>query len=173
MKANVGGHFYPGCEGKDFFTSDCAYDCGCWMGGTRSGGPDRVDAFGDCPKNPNPDNIPSPPPSEFLLEAVKPKPTFTSFYDVLEKALKGKAIELRSYEDEYDQYIFGEDHNPIDWREDKPFKTWAGTVEKVLQCDNSHVDIIFDRNKPRMFPKDCHEDCYNWHMGDHMRILEV
>ena len=49
---NVGSHFYPGCEDpQTFSTSDCRY-CGCWMGGSRSGGPKGVDPFGDCPGNP-------------------------------------------------------------------------------------------------------------------------
>ncbi len=55
---NVGRHYYPGCEAEgvaDFYTSDCAHGCGCWMGGSRSGGPDGVDPFGDCPKNPESD----------------------------------------------------------------------------------------------------------------------
>lgn len=30
-------------------TSDCAYQCGCWAGPLRSGGPDGVDPFGECP----------------------------------------------------------------------------------------------------------------------------
>jgi hypothetical protein len=54
------GHKFAGCEAmessgrlEDFYTSDCAYGCGCWMGGTRSGGPEGVDAFGDCPKHPD------------------------------------------------------------------------------------------------------------------------
>jgi len=47
---NTGGHHYPGCSDDDFsFTSDCSYGCGCWMGGSRSGGPDGVDPFGECP----------------------------------------------------------------------------------------------------------------------------
>ncbi|MEK7159180.1 MAG: hypothetical protein AAB766_01620 [Patescibacteria group bacterium] len=33
-------------------TSDCAYNCGCWMGSTRSGGPVGLDPFGVCPNNP-------------------------------------------------------------------------------------------------------------------------
>lgn len=50
--ANVGGHFYPGCQDEaNFYTSDCSHMCGCWMGRTRSGGPDGIDPFGDCPKN--------------------------------------------------------------------------------------------------------------------------
>ena len=48
---NVGGHYYPGCATKDFYTSDCEYGCGCWMGQSRSGGPDGVDPFGPCPGN--------------------------------------------------------------------------------------------------------------------------
>ena len=53
-RANSGGHFYPGCEGdiEAFFTSDCEHGCGCWVGSSRSGGPDGVDPFGDCPNNP-------------------------------------------------------------------------------------------------------------------------
>lgn len=33
-------------------TNDCAYGCGCWMGGYRSGGP--VYPHGRCPMNPLP-----------------------------------------------------------------------------------------------------------------------
>jgi hypothetical protein len=44
-----GGHKYQP-EG----TSDCEYGCGCWMGGFGSGGPDGIDPFGKCPKNPGP-----------------------------------------------------------------------------------------------------------------------
>jgi hypothetical protein len=40
-----GGHQYGEEEG----TSDCGFDCGAWMGPTRSGGPDP---FGKCPRNP-------------------------------------------------------------------------------------------------------------------------
>jgi hypothetical protein len=35
------------------FTVDCAYGCGCWMGPSRSGGPDGLDPFGECPKAPD------------------------------------------------------------------------------------------------------------------------
>lgn len=48
---NVGGHYYPGCATDVFHTSDCEYGCGCWMGQSRSGGPDGVDPFGPCPGN--------------------------------------------------------------------------------------------------------------------------
>ena len=54
---NVGGHYYPGCKnpyGDGFFTSDCEHGCGCWMGNSRSGGPDGVSPFGACPNNPTP-----------------------------------------------------------------------------------------------------------------------
>jgi DNA-directed RNA polymerase subunit RPC12/RpoP len=55
-KANVGGHWYPGCEDDDnFFTSDCEHGCGCWMGSSNSGGPKGVDQFGACPENPGVD----------------------------------------------------------------------------------------------------------------------
>lgn len=43
-----GPHQYADHDG----TSDCAHGCGCWMGPARSGGPDGVDPFGECPKNP-------------------------------------------------------------------------------------------------------------------------
>lgn len=49
-------HDYPGAPGHDpqdpgeCYTSDCAYQCGCW-GPSRSGGPDGVDPFGECPAN--------------------------------------------------------------------------------------------------------------------------
>lgn len=56
-KRDPNGHRYPGADaderGEAFFTSDCAYGCGCWMGGSRSGGPDGVDPFGACPNAPN------------------------------------------------------------------------------------------------------------------------
>lgn len=46
--SNVGKHDY----GDDDGTTDCKYGCGCWMGPFRSGGPDGIDPFGTCPKNP-------------------------------------------------------------------------------------------------------------------------
>lgn len=59
LDRGTGQHKYPGSEAmlktgklEDFFTSDCAYGCGCWMGGSRSGGPAGVDPFGACPKAP-------------------------------------------------------------------------------------------------------------------------
>lgn len=71
MRANVGGHFYPGCiDEKDFFTSDCEYGCDCWMGSCRSDGPDGVDPFGKCPNNPNPDNEPEKTPMEKVFEPL-------------------------------------------------------------------------------------------------------
>ena len=51
-------HKYPGRPGHnpndpgDCYTSDCEYECGCWAGPSRSGGPDGVDPFGNCPKHP-------------------------------------------------------------------------------------------------------------------------
>ena len=52
-----GGHYYPGCDDPlNFYTSDCSYGCGAWMGGSRSGAPDGVDPFGLCPKNTNADD---------------------------------------------------------------------------------------------------------------------
>ena len=45
---NLGGHWYPYFE---YGTSDCKY-CECTMGRHRSGGPEGVNPFGDCPGNP-------------------------------------------------------------------------------------------------------------------------
>lgn len=45
---NVGGHYYP-TAGEA--TSDCEY-CKSWTGPFRSGSPEGVDQFGDCPGNP-------------------------------------------------------------------------------------------------------------------------
>lgn len=67
-------HYFPGCEGPDFYTSDCAYGCGAWMGSCRSGGPNeellkkhgmpvpirgQVDegAFLDCPCHPDAEDV--------------------------------------------------------------------------------------------------------------------
>lgn len=50
---NIGSHSYPGIIAPNRFlnTSDCKY-CKCWMGHSRSGGPEGVDPFGACPGNP-------------------------------------------------------------------------------------------------------------------------
>jgi len=45
--AKFGEHKY---RGAPHYTSDCEYECGCWAGPHRSGGP--VNPFGPCPKNP-------------------------------------------------------------------------------------------------------------------------
>lgn len=50
-RRRFGEHYYPGChDSAGFYTSNCKFGCGCWMGSFRSGGP--VDPFGPCPKNP-------------------------------------------------------------------------------------------------------------------------
>ena len=41
----IGDHVYD-LEGNH----KCVNGCGCWMGDTRSGGPDGIDPFGACPK---------------------------------------------------------------------------------------------------------------------------
>jgi hypothetical protein len=64
-----GPHKYPGvsAKGEFMFTSDCANGCGCWMGGYRSGGPDGVNPFGECPKAP----LTEPPqPDELTLACM-------------------------------------------------------------------------------------------------------
>jgi hypothetical protein len=49
-------HDYPGAPANnppgEAFTSDCRHGCGCWAGPTRSGGPEGIDPFGDCPRHP-------------------------------------------------------------------------------------------------------------------------
>lgn len=51
-RRNCGGHYYPGASPVgEMFTSNCDY-CKCWMGTSRSGGPEGIDQFGDCPGNP-------------------------------------------------------------------------------------------------------------------------
>lgn len=47
-RKEYGPHKYAEHDG----TSDCKYGCGCWMGPSRSGGPDGLDPFGVCPGNP-------------------------------------------------------------------------------------------------------------------------
>jgi len=43
-----GKHRYANYDGP----SDCEFDCGCWKGPTRSGGPIGLDPSEDCPNNP-------------------------------------------------------------------------------------------------------------------------
>jgi hypothetical protein len=55
-----GGHKYDDKSG----TSDCEFRCGCWMGGTQSGG--QFDPFGKCPNNPANTNPPKAGPGKLL-----------------------------------------------------------------------------------------------------------
>ena len=43
---------YGSHEYGDKGTSNCRYECKCWMGPARSGGPIGLDPFGECPNNP-------------------------------------------------------------------------------------------------------------------------
>jgi len=57
LRPSFGGHDYVCSAGGrncvvNSHTKDCAYGCGAWMGGTRSGAPEGIDTFGLCPKNP-------------------------------------------------------------------------------------------------------------------------
>jgi hypothetical protein len=47
-KKEYGVHEYDDTGG----TSDCRFNCGCWAGPARSGGPIGLDPFGACPGNP-------------------------------------------------------------------------------------------------------------------------
>ena len=61
----------------------------------------------------------------------------------------------------------------VDAYKDEPFVEWRGFVEDVLHNDNSHVDIIFDKTKPHTYPGDGYlPDCYNWHMSEHIEIVQ-
>ena len=99
------------------------------------------------------------------------------FYELLEETLKGKKVRLRSYGDThgfpggYNSFIYNKD-KIIGWNNNVKFEEWTGTVKAILQNDNSHVDIIFDKKLPRTKPsKDHYDDCFNWHMGDYIEII--
>lgn len=100
------------------------------------------------------------------------------FYELLEEALKGKTVRLRSYDnkgglpDGYDCFIHKGDEI-IGWNDKVKFEEWTGTVKAILQNDNSHVDIIFDKTKPRTKSNSkLLDDCFNWHMGDYIEIIK-
>jgi len=107
---------------------------------------------------------------------------FISFYDVLKEAIYGKEIIIRKYGGlTWEQYRFEGDPEddyygttePLGWNKDEPFVEWRGFVEDVLHNDNSHVDIIFDKTKPHTYPGDGYlPDCYNWHMSEHIEIVQ-
>ncbi len=116
---------------------------------------------------------------------------FKSFYDILEAALVGKKVRLRNYEgsdnpcgyecyvhspvyktnNEGEKYIYDEEISG--WNEEKKYNEWTGTVKQILGNDNSHIDIIFDAERPRTkSSENLLDDCYNWHMGDHVEFIE-
>lgn len=103
---------------------------------------------------------------------------FKCFYEILEEQLKGKRVRLRSYDsfsllpDGYECYKH-ENDKIVGWNDEHVFMEWTGTVKSILQNDNSHVDIIFDDTKPRTRPSENHyHDCFNWHMGDYIEIID-
>lgn len=101
---------------------------------------------------------------------------FKSLYDVLLEALKGKRVRLRSYDcNDWKQFEYKgkpEDGKIVKWSEKEKYVEWTGTVKDILHNDNSHVDIIFDDKLSRTRPSDNHYwDCFNWHMGDYIEIL--
>lgn len=103
---------------------------------------------------------------------------FKSFYDVLEEALKGKKVRLRSYDDKgglpdgHGCFKYKKD-KVVGWNEKQKYNEWTGTVKEILQCDNSHVDIIFFKNQPHTKSNpSLYDDCFNWHMGDYIEILD-
>lgn len=118
-----------------------------------------------------------------LVDTSKHPFDFLSFYDVLLSALKGKEVILRAYDkdnglpenehfewEKYDEDGDG-DGEIIGWSEKDKYTEWTGTVEDILFCDNSHVDIIFDKTKPHTCSsKKCYKDCFNWHMGSYIKI---
>lgn len=88
--AQYGPHLFPGVvadeNGEGFFTSDCEYGCGAWMGSSRSGGPDNGDrqdgAHGPCPNNPRVPRIHpetgQPTGGSYLPDGEKPEPLPTA-----------------------------------------------------------------------------------------------
>lgn len=103
---------------------------------------------------------------------------FKSFYEVLRESLIGKKVRLRSYDnkgglpDGYHCFKHKKD-KIIGWNDKDKYEEWTGTVKSILENDNSHVDIIFDDKQPRTKsnPK-LYDDCFNWHMGDYIEILD-
>src|SRR5438445_438541 len=98
---------------------------------------------------------------------TKTNKEFMSLYDVLEKALKGKEVRLRSYGHrlpDYDDFEHDKKDNITKWSDKSEFIEWTGTVKKILFNDSSHVDIIFDEKKPRTCSnKKAYKDCFGWH----------
>ena len=84
----------------------------------------------------------------------------------------GKLVTLRNYNDQR-EFDYNPDTSISNWKENIPYKEWKGIVCDVLQNDNSHVDIIFQRDHHHKYPEGRYlQDCYNWHMRDYM-ILET
>lgn len=114
------------------------------------------------------------------------KNEFLSLYDVLEKALKGKKVRLRSYEGygslpDHDWFKHKTTYHKgggfkseevIGWNEKRKHLEWTGVVDKILFNDNSHVDIIFDKKHPHSKTGEkAYADCFGWHMGDYIEII--
>jgi len=99
-----------------------------------------------------------------------------SFYNILLEQLKGKRVRLRDYGSDgvmaCSHVCYDDKDNVIGWKENLPYKEWEGTVIDILGCDNSHVDIIFDKNLPIKSPNSYRMNCFNWHMMDYIEILE-
>lgn len=97
---------------------------------------------------------------------------FRTFYSILEESLKGKRVKLRHYENDGYKCYTHKDEEIIGWNDELTYNEWTGTVSEILQNDNSHVDIIFDENLPRTKSNPAlYDDCFNWHMGDYIEIL--
>jgi len=95
---------------------------------------------------------------------------FKSFYELLEESLKGKKVKLRSYPGDVGEYEYS-DHKILYWSNELEYCEWTGVVKSILQNDNSHVDIIFDKTQPHTYPEGCLQDCYNWHMCEYLEII--
>ena len=97
---------------------------------------------------------------------------FKCFYKILEEALKGKIVVMRNYENDDDCVWSENDNVPPIWNEESKYEEWQGRVNCVLQNDNSHVDIIFEKDEHHRYPgKGYLEDCYNWHMNQYIKII--
>lgn len=93
-----------------------------------------------------------------------------TFYKILEEALKGKIVIMRSYDNENESIVYDDDNIPS-WNEEETYYEWQGTVNSILYNDNSHFDVIFEKDEYHKFPIGFYEDCYNWHMGEYIKII--
>jgi hypothetical protein len=100
---------------------------------------------------------------------------FTNLYSILLNALKGKHIIIRDYySNSYESLCWPSDKTkPQDWTKNKNngYREWQGIVIDILENDNSHVDIIFEKNEKHVYPEGYSEDAFGFHMNSYIKIL--